>query len=153
MCKHYSKRHYRIHLLEDALAHNKWWNRLFSDWNCKSFLSSRWKPALEIQLFTDASRIIGCRPVPPEGVGGSDGHPSQDCMNHIFLMYACVLRKMKDDAEIRRCMNVKYRVRKYTYFRVQRSKQYAIHSTRSQFFYQISKKLSKHNPDNYKPTL
>ena len=63
-CKRYPKSHYRIHLSEDALSDIKWWHRLLSDWNGKSFfLSSRWTPAPDIQLFTDASawdHRLGC---------------------------------------------------------------------------------------------
>ena len=59
-CKRYPKSHYRIHLSEDALLDIKWWHCLLSDWNGKSFfLSSRWTPAPDIQLFTDASGTIG----------------------------------------------------------------------------------------------
>ena len=59
-CKRYPKPHYRIHLSEDALSDIRWWHRLLSDWNGKSFfLSSRWTPTPDIQLFTDASGTIG----------------------------------------------------------------------------------------------
>ena len=58
-CKRYSKPHYRVHLSEDALSDIKWWHRLPSDWNGKSFfLSSRWTLVPEIQLFTDACGTI-----------------------------------------------------------------------------------------------
>ena len=64
------------------------------------------------------------RPVPGGGgggFGGSDDPPPTGLHGPHFLN-ACMQRKMRDDAETRRCMIAKYIVRKYIYFRVQRSK-------------------------------
>ena len=60
ICHRYSQPHYKIKLSVEALEDLKWWQRLLSQWNGKSFFHMPiWTPSPDIQLFTDASGSIG----------------------------------------------------------------------------------------------
>ncbi|XP_065182584.1 uncharacterized protein LOC135813415 [Sycon ciliatum] len=60
ICHRYSQPHYKIKLSVEALEDLKWWQRLLSQWNGKSFFHMpNWTPSPDIQLFTDASGSIG----------------------------------------------------------------------------------------------